>query len=136
MSVLFCTLGVLVFVISAMSLVLLDEPLDQVLHVAAAGEDLEPLFVECQEGGLVVHPDGDVVPVAGDALIPGPELDAFLDGLEQLAQTRYCVLLVRPSGIATYDAALRAIRNRGLRVGKDALLEGGEVFVRTQERRL
>ena len=102
-----------------------------------SAEDLdakEPVFVECHAGGVNIFPrSGEPVTVVREALEDaGSPLGLLLGSLEADRGRRYLVLLVRPSGIESFNVCRNLAYRRGLEVGKDAVFEKGELHVRAR----
>jgi hypothetical protein len=133
-----CAMGVMVVIICAQNTVSLAVSLgqkdDQILEVAGSVQDKEAVFVECQDKGILIHPEKTAVSLEtlkGPA--PSPYLK-LLDTLQASGGKKYLVLLLRPEGIPTYhrcfDLAMQRKRfDPNFHVGKDALLTGGNVVL-------
>jgi hypothetical protein len=125
-----CTMGVMVVIICAQNLVSLGETADQFLEIAGTAQDREPVYVECQQKGILIHPEKTEVALT---TLQGPGPSAFHQLLEQLqgpgAGKKYLVLLVRPEGVTTFERCYRMAHERRLTVGKDALLSGGNIVL-------
>jgi hypothetical protein len=125
-----CTIGVLVVIICAQTLVSLGKTADQYLEIAGAAKDKQAVYVECAKDGVIIHPEG--TKVAKDKLQDkGPS--AYHDLLDRLGASggkKYLVLLVRPEGVESYERCFKlAYFDRKLDVGKEALLSGGQLVL-------
>lgn len=120
LSVLLCVMGVLVVVLSGQTLLAMHEPPDQLIRIAGDAER-SPRYVECREDEIVLHPEGRIVPSARLESELGEELRLMK------ARGEYLVLLIRPHGAATYAHCRFLAMSFDVEVGKDAILDGGQV---------
>jgi len=122
LSVLFCVIGVLIFVTTGMSMVMLESPMDETPLLAGSMGDKLATFVECDAEGLVLHAAGKRVNAQELNASEATPFTALLDELERESARRYLVFLVRPDGIASFDAAFPLAEARAIDVGQEALL--------------
>jgi hypothetical protein len=124
-----CTMGIMVILICAQTLISLGQTADQYLEIGGVQQDREAVFVECQKNGVLIHPAKREVSLA-DLKGNGPSpFHDLLDDLKINKERKYLVLLVRPDGIESYERCYAKVRERRLDVGKDALLEGGDLIL-------
>jgi hypothetical protein len=144
-----CTMGVLVVIICAQNVVSLGKTADQYLELAGPEKGREPVYVECQAKGVLIHPQKKEVSLE---TLKGPGPSAFHELLDRLKadalqagagkSKQYLVLLIRPEGIATYERCVRIVgevrlpNGSQLDIGKDALLSGGNVVLTKEGRPL
>jgi hypothetical protein len=134
-----CAMGVMVVIICAQNMVALGRSMshkdDQVLEIAGSSQEAEAVYVECQATKVLIHsPEPKEVSLAE---LQGGHSSAFhklLDELQASKGKKYLVLLVRPEGIATYDpcfklANIRMANDENFRVGKEAVLSGGDIIL-------
>jgi len=98
----------------------------EVKHTQAPGL-AKPIYVECRANEAVVWPVGRVVAMAHGA----PNAASFEDWLSAAGVERpgdYVVFLIRPSGIATFDALRGLSEKSGFKVGYEPVLEEWELF--------
>lgn len=132
LSVLLCAMGVLIVVITGENLLAVGGGLDQVLEIGEgqyAGRTA--VYVECTQEGLVLLPERTLVPLS---VIESEQFDnpwqKLLAELERQREERYLVFLIRPEGVPAYRRCeFEASERRGLDVGKDALLSGGDLIL-------
>jgi hypothetical protein len=132
LSVLLCAMGVLIVVISGQNLIAVGGGLDQVLEIGAgAFEGKEPIYIECREDMILIYPDFTEVPLQEiKDESPDSEWAQLLSRLETRKEDEYLVFLIRPEGVEAYDyCEYQANVIRGIDVGKDALLTGGELIL-------
>jgi hypothetical protein len=107
----------------------------QYLEIAGPAQGRTVVYVECQEQGILIHPEKTQVALKE---LQGGANTAFHQLLNELAKaklanakdTKYLVLLVRPEGITTYERCFQmAFRDRLLDVGKDAIPSGGDLVL-------
>ena|SRR5581483_456694 len=130
LSVLVCAMGVMIVIITGQNLVAMGGTQDQYMEIAGSVEGKEAVYVECQENGVLIHPDR--IEVSLETLKgPGPSsFHQLLDRLEQQPKERYLVLLVRPEGIKSYERCFFMARfERKLEMGKDAIPSGGNIVL-------
>ena len=132
LSVLLCAMGVLIVVISGQNLIAVGGGLDQVLEIGAgAFEGKEPIYIECREDMILIYPDFTEVPLQEiKDQNPNSEWAQLLSRLETRKEDEYLVFLIRPEGVEAYsECKFQANDLRGIDVGKDALLTGGELIL-------
>jgi len=125
-----CAMGVMVVIICSQTMVSLGKTADQYLEIAGGVQDRQAVYVECHKKGILIHPDK--IDVAMDVLRgPGPSpFHQLLDDLAAAKNAKYLVLLVRPEGIDSFEHCYKTAKfDRQLDVGKDALLEGGNIVL-------
>lgn len=131
LSVLGCTIGVLIVIISAQNIVALGSA-DMVVDLGGAEREREPVYVECTRNGLLIHPRRIEVPMVQLRRDADSAFAAVLDDIELSEDRKYLLLLVRPDGIESHDRAMHLATQvwHNIRVGKDALLPGsGKVIL-------
>ncbi|HUU43715.1 MAG TPA: hypothetical protein VMX57_08040 [Planctomycetota bacterium] len=126
LSVLACSIGALIIIISTQNLIAIGSS-DQVIDISGAATDKQPVYVECDAEGVLIHPEGTRVPKT-DLEKPDSPLGKLLGELAADKDRRYLVLLVRPSGIESFQKCLKLAQDLKIDVGKDALLSGGQVI--------
>lgn len=90
---------------------------------AAAGSTLEPRLVEVAGDGLAVLVPGGGQPRRFRGL--GGDFTRWLAGLDP--RSEYVVLILRPSGIGSFDAVKDRVKARGLEVGAELVGESTTV---------
>jgi hypothetical protein len=125
-----CAMGIMVVIICAQTTVSIAKTADQYLEVAGSTQDRDPIYVECQDKQILIHPEKTEVSLD---LLKGKGPSPFhqlMDDLRTNPGKRYLVLLVRPDGIASYDRCFRMAKDDyKVDVGKDALLAGGNIIL-------
>ena len=126
LSVLACSIGALIIIISTQNLIAIGSS-DQVIETTGGHTDKEPVYVECEAEGVLIHPAGTRV-LKADLDKDDSPVGKLLDELAADRDRRYLVLLVRPSGIESFQKCLKLAQDLKIDVGKDALLSGGQVI--------
>ncbi|MBN2209171.1 MAG: hypothetical protein JW759_07735 [Candidatus Coatesbacteria bacterium] len=98
----------------------------EVRHAQAPGL-AKPIYVECRANEAVVWPVGRVVAMAHGAL-GGVSFQDWLSAAGVESPGDYVVFLIRPSGIATFDALRGLSEKSGFKVGYEPVLEEWELF--------
>ena len=129
LSVVGCAMGVLVVVISSQSLLAVKVP-NMVIRVPGAQHGRQPVYVECDAAGLIVHPQRTRVPMSALRRDADSAFHALMNDLEiseDTAAKKYLVLLVRPEGVKSYQRAIDLAQEVWMRVkvGKDVIPPGG-----------
>ncbi len=131
LSVLTCAIGVLIVIISGQNLLAFGDS-DQLIEIGSQAEQEEqPIYVECDGDGIIIHPEQTRVPIAS-LYESSKGMKQLLGQLQAGPGKKYLVLLVRPSGIDSYERCLRIAKQKDIKVGKDALLSGGDVIFTAQ----
>jgi len=146
LTVLAVVMGTLTLIISGMTLLALPDTKQVIDPVASSGHQKQPLYIECQEDRLLVHPGARPIP-----LNPPPEDDGdlwaraegFVDTLHNNADftqviseisrnrdQRYVILLIRPRGIAAYRAARHLVEQEGIDIGYEPVYALGPIEIR------
>jgi hypothetical protein len=96
---------------------------------AAPEDGRAPVLLDVSERGLVGLDPAEGKPVRLGAFRMGPPgaLGRWLEGLDQ--DSRYVVVLLRPSGVEAYDAVRDAVVEAGLGIGLELIGESIEVGV-------
>jgi hypothetical protein len=132
-----CTMGVMVVIICAQTMVSIGKTADQYLEIVGGVQDRQAVYVECQAKGVLIHPEKTEVALD---MLKGPGPSAFHQLLDELAAAKdrkYLVLLIRPDGIATFEYCFKTAKfDRKLEVGKDALLPGGNIVLTKEGKQL
>lgn len=133
-----CTMGVMVVIICAQTMVSIGKTADQYLEIVAGAEhDRQAVYVECQAKGVLIHPEKKQASLEALKGLGPSAFHELLDDLGAAKDKRYLVLLVRPDGIDAYDQCFKMAKlDRKLDVGKDALLPGGNIVLTRQGKRL
>jgi hypothetical protein len=140
LSVLVAVMGTLILIIAGMTEIGLASPKQRVEVDAFDSSKKNPVYVECQKEGVVIHPDdptsGAAVFVSrSDLELPDSAWSALRMRL-QYDPTRYLQMLVRQEGVATFDDARAALSDTGIDVGYEPLLgSGGVLFHARRQRR-
>lgn len=131
MSVLVAVMGTLILIIAGTTQIGLASPKQRVEIDSFDPTKKNPVYVECQKEGVLIHPDdptnGAPVFVArGDMDEPDSAWYALRMRL-QYDSTRYLQMLVRKDGVRTFNDARMAVSDTGIDVGYEPLLGDGEV---------
>jgi len=88
---------------------------------------LDPIYVECRENEAVVWPIGTVVTMAKREL-DAASFEDWLSSADVDLPGNYVIFLIRPSGIATFDALRDLSEKSGFKVGYEPVLNEWELF--------
>ncbi len=98
-----------------------------VKHSSESATLPKPVYIECCANEAVIWPAGKAVPMT-DKELRASSLEAWLSTAGIKAPGNYVVLLVRPSGIATFDKLRELSESSGCKVGYEPVLEEWEFF--------
>lgn len=109
LSILVCTAGVLAFIILAIGTLSVVAPS---VEVKSRGEETsksrkQPLYVECHEKHLLIHPEKITVPYDSIGSV-GSEFMQFLRRVAGNAARQYVVFAIYPDGVKTFRQAQAA----------------------------
>lgn len=131
MSVLVAVMGTLILIIAGTTQVGLAMPKQRVEVDAFDPSKKNPVYVECQKGGILIHPDD---PTTGAAVfVARRELDDVDSGFHALKTrlqydpTRYLQMLVRNDGVRTFNDVRALLGDTGIDVGYEPLFGNGDV---------
>ena len=131
LSVLSGVIGALALIITGMLFVGVQDT-DQVIDLVERPTGKEPVYVECQRDGLVLHPEGTVVALDSMEDPSGP-WTRCLHTISEQEDERYLLLLIRPDGVDCFDRALAMARKRKIDVGFDPVYNAGPIRFRTEK---
>ena len=131
LSVLVSVMGTLILIIAGMTQIGLASPKQRVEVDAFDPGKKNPVYVECQREGVVIHPDD---PTSGEGVfvarhdMEAPD-SAFQGLVTRLGYdgSRYLQMLVRPDGVGTFNEVRAAVSDTGIDVGYEPLFGGGDV---------
>ena len=125
--------GVLILVITGTAIVAINQPSQTFTFSAPSSTEKAPRFVECRRDGVLIHPERTAVPLARLNAWDSPYVQ-LLSWLSQGEGRRYyLVLLVRPDGIDTFDAARKkALEVVGSEMGYEPVYQSGDVRVQQE----
>jgi hypothetical protein len=139
LSVLAAVMGTLILVIAGMTQIALASPRPRIEVEAFSPEKKSPVYVECTREGLLIHPDDPTQgePERVDRFDIGDADGAYRALLTRLERDprRYLLLLVRPDGVGSFNAARTETGGRGIDVGYEPLFGTGTVRFRKSEAR-
>jgi biopolymer transport protein ExbD len=131
MSVLVAVMGTLILIIAGTTQIGLASPKQRVEVDSFDATKKNPIYVECQRDGVLIHPDdpttGMPVFVARRDL---EEPDSPWYSLKMRLQydpTRYLQMLVRADGVRTFNDVRAAVSDTGIDVGYEPLFGSGDV---------
>jgi hypothetical protein len=139
LSVLVPVMGTLMLIITGMTQIGLASPKQRVELDPADPSKKNPVYVECQKDGVVIHPDdpttGSPTFVATTDL--GSPQSAFYALVMRLENdpTQYLQLLVRQEAVSTFNHVRAAVGDTGIDIGYEPLFGNGEVRFHRKERR-
>jgi hypothetical protein len=131
LSVLVSVMGTLILIIAGMTQIGLASPKQRVEVDPFDPSKKNPVYVECQQEGVLIHPDD---PTAGAPVFvarremeePDSAWSALVTRLGY-DSTRYLQMLVRADGVRTFDDARAAVSDTGIDVGYEPLFGSGDV---------
>jgi hypothetical protein len=97
-----------------------------IIQPSGTGVDLQPHFVECAAGGIVIYEGGDPVRVRRADLATDEAFVGLLDRIANNPKARV-VFLIRDDGLATYNAASAVATNHYARHGKLPVIGHGKI---------
>jgi len=131
MSVLVAVMGTLILIIAGTTQIGLASPKQRVEVDAFDPARKNPVYVECQRDGVLIHPDD---PTAGAPVFVArrelEEPDSAWYALRMRLQydsTRYLQMLVRQDGVRTFNDVRAAVSDTGIDVGYEPLFGSGDV---------
>lgn len=131
LSVLVAVMGTLILIIAGMTQIGLASPKQRVEVDAFDVTKKNPVYVECQREGVLIHPDD---PTSGAPLFVArrdlEEPDSAWYALRtrlQYDSTRYLQMLVRQDGVGTFNDLRDAVSDTGIDVGYEPLFGAGDV---------
>jgi hypothetical protein len=130
-SVLVAVMGTLILIIAGMTQIGLASPKQRVELDTFDPTKKNPVYVECQRGGLLIHPDdpkadAPVFVARRDLDEPDSAWNALRMRL-QYDSTRYLQMLVRRDGVGTFNDVRAALSDTGIDVGYEPLFGPGDV---------
>ncbi len=140
LSVLVSVMGTLILIIAGMTQIGLASPRQRVEVDTFDPGKKNPVYVECQKEGVLIHPDD---PTAGAPAVFVARADmtgsdnawsALVTRLS-LDPTRYLQMLVRQDGVRTFNDARAALSDTGIDVGYEPLVASGDVLFHRKGRR-
>ncbi len=131
LSVLVSVMGTLILIIAGMTQIGLASPKQRVEIDAFDPARKNPVYVECQKEGVLIHPDdpstGAPVFVArGEMEDPESAWFALMTRLTY-DPTRYLQMLVRADGVGTFGDVRAAVSDTGIDVGYEPIFGAGDV---------
>ncbi len=143
MAVLIMTIGALVILLVANTLIIISNPEQTVITSVIrsgiwvdggteteGGEPFpfgnihkEPAYVDVYPDRIIIYPGGIVVPIR-DLERPQNSFERLLDYLSENKDEEYVVLLIRPGSVPVFRHLQRAIEDRGIDLGWE-LFEAG-----------
>ena len=131
LSVLVAVMGTLILIIAGMTQIGLASPKQRVEIEAFDATRKNPVYVECQKEGVLIHPDD---PRAGaPVFVARRQLEASDGAWNALVMrlqydpSRYLQMLVRKDGVATFNDLRAAVSDTGIDVGYEPLFGAGDV---------
>ena len=76
----------------------------------------DPIYLDVEPDRLIIYPEKTVI-TSRDLMFEGNEFERLLDQVEQMKDTRYIVLLLRPGSAVFQRRVRQVIRDRGIDVG-------------------
>lgn len=101
----------------------------QVIEHPHDAQAKQPVYFECREKTVVVHPSREVIPIQQGNEVSNDLRNRF--NRIQASSDQYVLLLVRPEGVDTFHLALQMARQIGVRIGYDAVYTDGEIQIQT-----
>lgn len=126
LSILVGIIGVLVLVIVASSLSGIRGA-EQFVELTPTGEtEKAPVYVECNRQGVIVHPEGAFV-ARDDLDRASSDWQRVIRRIDRNSNSEYLILLIRPSGVDTFDEAFGIARKAGIDIGYDPVYSAGPI---------
>jgi hypothetical protein len=132
LSVLVAVMGTLILIIAGMTEIGLASPRQRVEVDAFDATRKNPVYVECQRDGVLIHPDD---PTSGAPVFVTrrdlPEPDAAFAALVNRLQydpSRYLQMLVRQDGVGTFHDVRAAVSDTGVELGYEPIFGSGDVL--------
>lgn len=138
LSVLVSVMGTLILIIAGMTQIGLAVPKQRVEIDAFDPSKKNPVYVECQKEGVLIHPDdptnGAPVFVTRYRMDDPDSAWYALKTRLQYDSTRYLQMLVRQDGVRTFNDVRAAVSDTGIDVGYEPLFGNGDVRFQLKRR--
>mgnify|MGYP006908262763 CR=1 FL=1 len=119
-------IGILALIIAALAAVN-AQTADQTISYDADSTNV-PLYLECKEGGVVVHPEKKFVALEDIQNATSAWRD-ILQSVGPAKERKSVLLLVRPAGIDAFAAAEIQVKQNSLPYYYDAVATDGEIII-------
>ncbi len=133
LSILVCMMGVLAFMTVAIALLSATNPVVQLTREQRPDSDgspgkpeKEPVFVECHGNRMVIHPQGQNVPLE-DMLVAAAPFMKLIDRIEANREREYVIFAVFPDGLSCFQEARSVMEQRDLDLGFEPMLAGWRI---------
>ena len=136
LSILACTIGTLILLIIVMTLQSLGNSRSVTILARTEGgqpQQKQPRYVECQAGGIMIHPQGTFV-ASASLSNPQSPLATLLQRLARHKDREYLIVVVRPQGIDVFKQLRALVENRGIDLGYEPLEAGWRLNLKTEAR--
>ena len=134
LSVLAAVMGTLILIIAGNSQLALANPKQRVDIEPFNPARKSPIYVECRDDGVLIHPDdpttGRATFVARYDIGLADSAWATLTRRLEVDGTRYLLLLVRPDGVGTFSDARATVSGTHIDLGYEPLFGKGKVQFR------
>jgi hypothetical protein len=133
LSILVCLMGVLAFITVAVALLSATNPVVRLTRAETAAANRpardvtkQPVFVECHEDRLVIHPRGQEVSLEQMAAASSPFIQ-LMDRLAARREREYVIFAVYPDGISCFQSGRKLAERQGIDLGFEPMLEGWQL---------
>jgi biopolymer transport protein ExbD len=134
LSVLVCTIGVLILLI----IVLMAQTFSnqrQITIVAKSengqNQNKQPRYIECRSDGIILYPSEEFVALSEINSYASP-LQALLQEVKANRDQQYLIVAIRPDGIKVFDQVRELIESKGIDIGYEPIDEGWKLKIQTQ----
>jgi hypothetical protein len=125
LSILACTIGSLILIIIVLTTQLYTSQ-KEVTIVARADKETgknrgkSPRYIECRNNGIIIHPDGKLVPIKNLENQNSP-LKTLLNEVKEKRDREYLIVAVRPDGIEVFKKVRDLIETQGIDIGYEPI---------------
>jgi hypothetical protein len=125
LSILACTIGSLILIIIVLTTQLYTSQ-KEVTIVARAEKETgksrgkSPRYIECRNNGIIIHPDGELVPIKNLENQNSP-LKTLLNEVKEKRDREYLIVAVRPDGIEVFKKVRDLIETQGIDIGYEPI---------------
>lgn len=134
LSVLACTIGVLILLVIVLTTQLLGEN-KQITILLKTDSNITqakvPTYIECRAGGVVLYPSQEFVSEE-DLTDTYSPFQRLLDKLAQERDTSYLIVAIKPSGMEVFEEVRDLVEEAEIDLGFEPIAENWQLQVKDQ----